>query len=284
LEETNPGLVICRVSGWGQTGPRAPRRGYGRTGEAASGFAHLNGELDGPPMHSAMSLGDTVASIWAAFGVMLALRARDRDAGKGQVVDVGLNESLLRMIEHQVVVLDQLGRTLGRIGNESPGVPSVNVFRTRDGRYFSVANATPRTQEAFIRLVGLEGDPELGTIAGITENRGRFNEHVSEWMAARELDDIDTLFHEAGAVGTPIWSADEIIDHPHLLAREMIVEVPDADFGSLRMPGVVPKLTRTPGSIRTTGGDPGADNATVFGDLLGLDADALAQLVSDGVI
>jgi crotonobetainyl-CoA:carnitine CoA-transferase CaiB-like acyl-CoA transferase len=283
LAEVNPALIICRVSGWGQTGPWADRRGYGRTGEAGSGFAHLNGEPDGPPSHSAMSLGDTATAIWAAYGTMLALRARDRD-GAGQVVDIGLNESLLRMNEHQIVVQDQHDRTLGRLGNASPGVPTVNVYASRDGGWFSVANATVRTQLAFIRIVGLQDDPDLGTLAGITAERERFHAHVERWMAERDLDEIDRLFHEGGAVGTPIWSAKEIIDHPQVLAREMVVTVDDPDLGPLRMLGIVPKLTRTPGAIRATGRASGAANAEIYGDLLGLDADEQARLATDGVI
>jgi crotonobetainyl-CoA:carnitine CoA-transferase CaiB-like acyl-CoA transferase len=281
LAEINPALVICRVSGWGQTGPWSDRRGYGRTGEAGSGFAHLTGEPDGPPSHSAMSLGDTATAIWAAYGVMLALRARD---GAGQVVDIGLNESLLRMNEHQIVVQDQHDRTLGRLGNASPGVPTVNVYASRDGQWFSVANATERTQLAFLEIVGLQGHPELGTIAGITAERERFHAHVERWMAERDIAEIDRLFHAGGAVGTPVFSAQEIIDHPQVLAREMVVTVDDPDLGPIRMLGVVPKLTRTPGAIRATGRASGAANGAIFGDLLGVDSAEQERLLADGVI
>jgi crotonobetainyl-CoA:carnitine CoA-transferase CaiB-like acyl-CoA transferase len=283
LADVNPGLVICRVSGWGQTGPLSDRRGYGRTGEAGSGFAHLNGEPDGPPMHSAVSLGDTAAAIFAAFGIMLALKVRDRD-GRGQVVDVALYESLMRMIDQQLIVLDQLGKVLGREGNENPGVPTVNVYETRDGRHFSVSNATPRTQERFIALVGLEGDPDLGTLERILDNRERFHEHVSRWMLERDLDDIDRAFHEAGAVGTPIWSAQDLIDHPHVVAREMVVEAEDRELGAIRMTGIVPKLSRTPGTLRSTGRLVGEGNEAIFGDLLGLPPEEIESLRRDGVI
>jgi crotonobetainyl-CoA:carnitine CoA-transferase CaiB-like acyl-CoA transferase len=282
--ETDPGLIICRVSGWGQTGPRSAHRGYGRTGEAGSGFSHLNGTADGPPMHSAVSLGDTVAALWGAFGVVTAIRARERD-GKGQVVDIALYEGLMRMIVHQIVVKDQLDRTLTRIGNENPGVPTVNLFQTRDGNYFTVSNATPRTQQAFIRLVGLEGDPKLGTIEAIEDgNRDAFNAHVRSWMMQHDVDEVDQLFHEAGAVGTPVWSGADLIDHPHTLAREMVVPVEDEHFGIIRMPGIVPKLSRTPGRIRSSGQEPGTSNATVYEEFLGLGADELADLQTAGVI
>lgn len=283
LAEVNPGLVVCRVSGWGQTGPRRERRGYGRTGEAGSGFSHLNGEPDGPPMHSAVSLGDTVAALWGAYGVVLALRATDRD-GAGQVVDVGLNEGLMRMIVHQVVVRDQLDRTLRRMGNENPGVATVNMYETGDGGYFTVSNATPRTQAALIDLVGLGDDPELGTMEGIDANRARFNEHVSAWMKERDVEEVDRLFHEAGAVGTPVWSADDILAEPHLSEREMILEVDDPDLGQIKMPGIVPKLTRTPGSVRRSGEELGASTDRVLAELLSLEPDELASLHEDGIV
>jgi formyl-CoA transferase len=282
LDEVNPGLVVCRVSGWGQSGPWADRGGYGRMAEAASGLANLNGMPDGPPMHTAASLGDTIGALWAAYGVLLALRARDRD-GRGQVVDVALYEGLLRMIVHQIVVKDQLNQTLTRVGNENPGIPTVNVFETGDGKWFTVANATPRTQAAFIELVGLAGDPELGDIEGIERNRDRFNEVVRAWMRERTIDEVDRLFHEAGAVGSPVWSADEIVEQPHILAREMVVSVPDQDFGELRMPGVVPKLDRTPGSIRSGGEELGQSTDAVLAELLGLTAAELEELHAEGV-
>jgi crotonobetainyl-CoA:carnitine CoA-transferase CaiB-like acyl-CoA transferase len=283
LAEVNAGLVICRVSGWGQTGPRRERRGYGRTGEAASGFSHLNGEANGPPMHSAVSLGDTVAALWGAYGVVLALRARDRD-GTGQVVDVGLNEGLMRMIVHQVVVRDQLDRTLKRMGNQNPGVATVNMYETGDGKFFTVSNATPRTQQALIDLVGLGDDPRLGTVDGIEADRERFNAHLSAWMKERDIEEVDRLFEAAGAVGTPVWSAEEILAEPHLREREMILEVDDPDLGTIQMPGVVPKLSRTPGGVRSSGEELGASTDRVLTELLGLGAAELAELRDAGVV
>ncbi|KFG90885.1 CoA transferase [Sphingobium herbicidovorans NBRC 16415] len=283
LAEVNERLVIGRVSGWGQTGPFRTRRGYGRTGEAGSGFAQLNGTAEGPPSHSAASLGDTAAAIWAAFGVMLALRASERD-GVGQVVDVALNEALMRMLEQQIPVFDQTGRILARMGSETPGMPTVNVYRTRDGGYFSVSNATPRTQAAYIRLVGLEGDPDLGTVADTDRNRERFNAHVAAWMAERTLAEVDQLFDEAGAVGTPVWDAATITRNEHLAEREMVVSVDDPELGPFRMTGVVPKLSRTPGEVRHAGRMPGDANTQVLGGRLGLDQADIDLLRNEGVI
>jgi len=284
LDELNSSLVVARVSGWGQTGPKSTQRGYGRLGEAASGFANLNGTPDGPPSHSAASLGDTAAAIWTAFGVMVALRHRDA-TGQGQVVDMGMPEGLMRMLEQQIPVLDQLGWCLSRMGNENPANVTVNVYKTADDRYFSVSAATPRTQRALLDLVGLPADHPLGTVERAAQDRPAFHAHMAAWMSERTLAEVQELFHAAGTTGTPVLSADSIIDDPHFLAREMVVTVPDDDLGSVRMAGVVPRLTRTPGRIISSGRGSGSANIEVLGpDGLGLSLDELDQLRSKGVL
>jgi crotonobetainyl-CoA:carnitine CoA-transferase CaiB-like acyl-CoA transferase len=237
----------------------------------------LNGTPDGPPSHSAASLGDTVAAIWGAYGIMLALRARDRD-GVGQVVDVALNETLMRMLEQQLPVFNQTGRILARIGNENPAMPTVNLYRTKDGGHFSVSNATPRTQEAYLRLVGLEGRPDIGTVDAANRNRAQFNAHVSRWMAERDLAEIDRLFDEAGAVGTPVWDSKAITESPQVQSRNMVIEVEDPDLGKFQMTGIVPKLSRTPGNVRHAGRNSGSANNEVFSKLLGLTQEQIDQL------
>ena len=284
LREVNPGLVIVRVSGWGQTGPMKDYRGYGRTGEAASGFAHLNGDPAGPPSHSAASLGDTAAAVWSALGVLLALRARDAD-GHGQVVDMGMSEGLLRMLEQQLPVFDQLGIELKRAGNENPGNPTVNVYETADGHYISVSAATPRTQQALIDLVGLDENPELNSIDKVARHREKFHAHVTAWVRARTADEVEDLINASGAAGTRILGSRDIAHHPHLIARNMVLEVEDADLGIMRIAGIVPRLNRTPGNVRHTGRQPGSANLEVFGPTgLGLSRSEIDTLREDGVI
>ena len=283
LLELNPQLIICRVSGWGQTGPNSSRRAFGRIGEAFGGFANLNGEPDGQPMHTAMSLGDTLGSVWAAIGVLLALLARERD-GSGQVVDVGLYEAVLRQIEQQIVVFDQLGVDLTRVGNRNPGVPTVNLYETGDGKWFSVASATPKTIAALLRAVGLDGDDQFGSAEAVSADPIGFHEVLGRWMKERAGDEVEAIFVDAGAVGTVVRSPAELIDHPHVLAREMVISVDDPDLGQVRMQGVVPKLTRTPGAVRWAGRATGDANDYVFGELLGLRDDEIAELATTSVI
>ncbi len=282
LLELNPRLIICHITGWGMTGPFAPRSAYGRIAEATSGFANLNGESDGPPRHSAMSLGDTVASIWAAYGVMLAIVARDRD-GRGQVIDIGLHEPLFRQIETQVIALDQNGVAISRQGNRNATAPIANLFLTADGRYYTVGSATPRTLDAIIGIAGLDQWPNLATSEAVHQNVEEFHERLGEWMRLRTAAEIDELFAAADAAGAPVLSVDEIVAHPQIIARDMVIEVPDDELGTVRMPGVVPKLLRTPGAVRHAGRAAGAANAEVLAEL-GYDAADLERLRDAGII
>jgi crotonobetainyl-CoA:carnitine CoA-transferase CaiB-like acyl-CoA transferase len=283
LLELNSRMIVCHVSGWGQTGPYRQRGSFGRVAEAFGGFAHLNGEADGPPMHSAVSLGDSLASVWAALGVLLALRSREAD-GLGQVVDVGLYEPTLRQIEQQIVVADQLGQALKRVGNRNPGVATVNTYLTSDGKWFSASNATPRTMRGMIEAVGLGGDSRFDTFDSMQANADALHEHVSKWMSERTAEEVERIFAEAGAVGTAIRDARDLLEDPHVRAREMIVDVPDPELGSIRMQGVVPKLSRSPGAVRHAGRPPGDANHEIYGEVLGLSQAELESLRAEGVI
>ncbi len=282
LLELNPRLVICHITGWGLTGPFRMRSSYGRLAEATSGFANLNGTAGGPPMHSAMSLGDTVAAIWAAYGVLLALRARERD-GLGQVVDVGLHEPLFRQIETQVIALDQKGIALSRVGNRNPTAPIANLFRTRDGRWYTIGSATPRTLQAIIDIVELRDEPLLGTPEAVSGHVDQFHHRVEEWMARHDAAQIDELFAAHDAAGAPVLTVDELVEHPQIVARDMVIDVPDDELGTVRMPGVVPKLLRTPGRVLAAGRAAGSANVEVLGEL-GYAEEDVRRLRDSGVL
>jgi crotonobetainyl-CoA:carnitine CoA-transferase CaiB-like acyl-CoA transferase len=283
LHAANPRLVICRLSGWGQTGPYAQRRSYGRIGEAFSGFAHLTGDPDGPPMHSAMSLGDTVAGVWAAYGIAMALYWRDAQGGTGQVIDVGLYEPLFRQIEQQIVVFDQLGINVERMGNLNPGVPIVGLYETRDGKHFSFSAQGLRSMLDILAAMGLDGDERFTTWQGALDNRAEMVRLITAWMAEHTLDEVVDAFARHDAPGTPVMSAADLVRDPHVLAREMIITVDDDELGPIRMQGVVPKLSETPGHIRHAGQPLGASNESVYGEL-GLTPDDLQRLADEDVI
>jgi formyl-CoA transferase len=285
LSAINPRLVLCRLSGFGQTGPYAERRAYGRVGEAFAGFAHLTGDPAGPPSHSHMSVGDTVAGAWAAMGVMMALYWRDaQGGGLGQVVDVGLYEGLFRQIEQQIIVLDQLGVNMQRSGSNHRNVPYTGLFKTRDGRYFSFSAVTEKSAGDVLKSMGLENDDRFNTFARCMAHRDLFAETVEGWMAAHDGDEIEALFVANTAPGTIVKGAADLINDPHVLARQMVITLPDQELGPVRMTGVLPKLSRTPGEIRHTGQMLGQSNKEVFREMLGLSDSEIDDLEQKGVV
>ena len=285
LSAINPRLIMARVSGFGQDGPYRDRRSYGRIAEAFGGFAHITGEPDGPPSHSHMSIGDTIGGAWAAMGVMMALYWRDaQGGGVGQVVDLGLYEGLFRQIEQQIVILDQLGMTLGRSGSNHRNVPYTGLFETRDGGYFSFSGVTVKSTTDILRAMGMANDARYNTFAECVKHRDAFAQAVTDWMAARTLAEVDAAFKACDAPGTPVMSAADLIDDPHVLAREMVIRMQDPELGPLRMQGVVPKLTRSPGEVRHAGQPLGASNEDVYRGLLGMSDAELAALREKKVI
>lgn len=285
LSEINPRLILCRLSGFGQTGPYAGRRAYGRIGEAFAGFAHITGDPNGPPSHSQMSVGDTVAGTWAAMGVMMALYWRDAQAGGvGQVIDIGLYEGLFRQIEQQVIVYDQLGKALERTGSNHRNVPYTGLFKTGDGGYYSFSAVTERSARDILTAMGMEQDDRFNTFERCMQHRDAFADAVTEWMGTRSLKEIDERFQRHDAPGTPVKSIADLMDDPHIQAREMVVSVPDKELGTVRMQGVVPKLSRTPGKIRHAGQVLGESNGNVYRDLLGCTEARLQELRGKGVI
>jgi formyl-CoA transferase len=285
LHGLNERLVYCRMSGWGQTGPYAERRAYGRVGEAFSGFAHLTGDADGPPMHSAMSLGDSAAAVWGSWAVMVALYWRDaQGGGVGQVIDVALYEPLYRQIEQQIIVQDQLGYSLSRVGNANPGSPVVGSYGTKDGRYFSFSANTTDSINDVLAALEIEDDPRFNSFDACLANSESFQALATEWMAARTLAEVEAAFIEAEASGAAVMSAADLMEHPHILARDMVITLEDEDLGELRMQGVVPKLSVTPGQVRHAGQRLGQANAEVYGELLGMTPEELDELAAKGVI
>ena len=285
LSALNPRLIMCRLSGFGQTGPYKDRRAYGRISEAFAGFAHITGEPDGPPSHSHMSVGDTVAGTWAAMGVMMALYWRDaRDGGVGQVVDMALYEGLFRQIEQQVVIFDQLGKVLTRSGSNHRDVPYTGLFRCKDGGYFSFSAVTESSAGAILRAVGMAGDARFNTFTECVRHRDAFAMGIGDWMAARTLADVEAAFVACDAPGSRVMNAADLVADPHVQAREMVISVADKDLGTIRMQGIVPKLSQSPGAVRHAGQRLGESNDLVYRDMLGMSAAEVEGLRARGVI
>ena len=287
LKRANPRLVLCRLSGFGQYGPYAKRRAYGRIGEAFGGFTYLNGMADGPPSHSQMSLGDTAAGMFAAMGIMMALYWRDAQRGKkGQVIDIGLYEGLYRLIEQQIIVVDQMGegKAIRRMGNAHNYTPYVCSFDTKGGGHFSVSAATMKSAMDVLRAMGMDKDDRFNDWDRCRDNIVEYRRLCTEWMAARTVDEVDAAFQKFGAPGTRVMSGADLIKDPHLLARDMVITVPDDELGPVKMQGIVPKLSATPGKVDHAGQKMGASNERILGGLLGMGKAEIAALRARGVI
>jgi crotonobetainyl-CoA:carnitine CoA-transferase CaiB-like acyl-CoA transferase len=287
LARINPKLVMVRVSGFGQTGPYAKRGGYGTIAEAFSGIPSFTGFPDRPPTLPGFPMADSVASTFAAMSAMFAIYKRDHGDGRGQEIDVSLYEPLFRLVESQVIGFDQLGIVKQRQGNRLAEDSPRNTYVTRDGRWIGISASSQRT---FERLAAAMGMAELITDPRFVDNSSRCTNDVAldamiaGWFKQRDCDAIMALFEEAEVVAGPVLDIGDIVKDPHYLARENIVSVPDDDFGSVRMQGVVPRFQETPGQVRHSGRALGADNRAVFIDMLGVTEAEFVALQAEGVI
>jgi formyl-CoA transferase len=289
LQEANPGLVLCRVSGYGQTGPYSPRAGFASVAEAMGGLRYLNGFPGEPPPRLHLSLGDSLAGMFAAQGILAALYRRDAlGGGRGQVVDVSLLESCFALLESTVPEYDRLGVVRGPGGTGLKGVAPSNIFRSRDGKWMVIA---ANADNVFRRLCEAMGSPELADDERFATHlaRGEHQEEiegiVAEWAGGLDAAEIDRVLNEAGVICGPIYTIADIFEDDHFRAREMLVEHEDPELGTYIGPGIVPKFSETPGEVRWSATwEHGSHNREIFGGLLGLSDETLAELKAEGVL
>lgn len=286
LAETAPRTVWVRVSGFGQSGPNRERGGYATVAEGFSGLASFTGFGDRGPMVSAFPLGDYLAGVFGAFGAMVALHERER-SGRGQVVDVSLYEPLLRIIESVVVRFDQTGRRKPRLGNQMEEDVPRNVYATSDGGHIAISCGSERIFENLLKAMGrmdLRADPRFSNMAARVENRGAIDDVVAAWMGQKSMAEALIELERHQVVAGRINDIADVLEDPHIAAREAIVTLLDGELGPVRMPAPVPKLSATPGAVRWGGAHIGAHNDEIFGTLLGLGGHRLAELQKQGVI
>lgn len=287
LSRRNPGLVLARVTGFGQTGPYRNRPGFGTLAEAMSGFAEITGQPDGPPTLPPFGLADGIAGMAAASAVTMALYHRDARGGKGQVIDMSILDPIVTALGPQPTWYDQLGHIQRRTGNRSGNNAPRNTYRTKDERYVAVSTSATVIAERVLRLVG---HPEVIDEPWFRSGRERaqhadlLDAYVGDWIAARTRDEAITAFEQADAAIAPVYDVAELMADPHVQAVDMITEVPDEDLGRVKMQNVLYRMSETPGSIRWTGRSLGADTDAVLGDELGLTAERLAALRERGVV
>jgi crotonobetainyl-CoA:carnitine CoA-transferase CaiB-like acyl-CoA transferase len=286
LHQVNPGLVLVRLTGWGQSGPYARRPGFGTLAEAMSGFAYATGPPDGPPTLPAFGLADSICGIAASSAALVALHHRDVHAGAGQVVDLSILEPIMTAVGPGPTVYDQLGIVEERTGNRSGNNAPRNTYRTSDGSWVAVSTSAQQIAERVLRLVGHPGvitEPWFASGRGRAEHADLLDQYVGDWMAARSREEVLKAFEEAGAAAAPIYSPRDIVDDPHIRATEMLAEVQDEDLGRVLMHNVMWRMSATPGRIRFTGRRLGSDTDEVLGEL-GFGRDQVASLREQGVI
>ena len=289
LAKINPRLVLVRVSGYGQTGPYSQRGGYGTIAEAFTGIPSFTGFPDKPPtLTSSFAQADSVAATFAAMAAMFAIYERDQGgSGMGQVVDVSLYEPLFRLAEAQTIAYDQLQQVRKRMGNRSTTDSPRNAYETKDGRYVTISAST---QKSFDRLVAAMGMQELSRDERFTDafrrqrNADELDELMAGWFRRHDLAEAMRVMEAGEVVAGPIYTIEDIFKDPQYLARESIVTVPDPDFGSVRMQGAIPRLTRTPGKVRHPGKALGADNEAFYLEELGLAREDFDRLKSMKII
>lgn len=285
LSALNPRLILVRVSGYGQSGPYAQRAGYGGIGEAMGGLRYIVGEPDRPPSRVGISIGDSLAAVHACMGTLAALHYRER-TGRGQVVDAAIYESVLNMMECLVTEYDQLGHVRERSGPILPRIAPSNVYPTRDGIVMIGANQ----DTVFARLAAAMQSPELAQDARYRDHAAR-GEHqqeldalIGQWTARFDTRDLLARLEEFGIPSGLIYRAPDMLDDPHFAARQAIVSTEHPVFGRLRMQNVAPRLSASPGSVRTPAPELGQHNDEVYGQLLGLDVAIRDSLRQGGVI
>ena len=286
LRRHNSRLVLARISGWGQTGPHRERPGFGTLVEAASGFAAMNGEPDGPPIVPSFPLADMVAGLYAANAIMMALYHRDVQGGVGQQIDISLFESLFSLLGPLPAEYATLGRVRLRQGSRSRNAGPRGCYRTRDERWIAVSGSTPKMAERLLQAYGLGdllNDPRFSTNEARVQNAELLDDAISDAIAARTFDENVAIINEHQLTAVPVQTVADIERDRHWQQRGLIVDVQNG-AGPIRMHNVIPRLSATPGEIRWTGGQIGQDNAQVFGELLGLTADDVARLKDLGAI
>ena len=286
LSAVNPGLVMVRISGFGQDGPYSQRAGYGVIGEALSGLRHLTGDPDRPPARVAVSMTDYITGLYAAFGATMALLARGRN-GRGQVVDAALYESAFSFMEPWIPAYDKTGFVANRCGSRLPESTPNNLYPTGDGQFIHV---TAMGDAVFRRLAEAMGQPALAHDARFATATARsthvdeIDDLIAQWTSARPLAELEQVLEQAAVPAMRIFTIADIFADPHYRARGAIVRAPDPELGTVAMAQAVPRLSQTPGAVRHAGHRLGEDSRTVLRDWLGLDSAALDALQASRVI
>ncbi len=286
LVAANPGLVMVRLSGFGQTGPMAQQPGFGAIGESMGGLRYVTGFPDRPPVKTGISIGDSIAALWGALGALMALRHREMKGGAGQVVDVALYESVFAMMESLVPEFDVVGFIRERTGNVMPGITPSNTHTTRDGKHLIIGANGDAIFKRLMLAIGrrdLADDPQLASNAGRDARAAEIYGVIDAWVGSRDADEVLRIAAEAQVPSSPIFSVADMFRDQQFLARGMLETAQLPDGKDFHLPGVVPKLSATPGGTRWIGPALGEHTDAVLQGL-GFAPDEIDRFRRDGVI
>lgn len=288
LSALNPGLIMVRISGWGQSGPYAQRPGYANVAEAFGGIRYTTGYPDRPPVRTGVSLGDLVAGLHAVMGLLMAVYHRDvKGTGEGQVIDVAIYEAIFNLMESSLAEYDKLGYLRERTGAKLEGIAATSTYTCADGKFIVIgANG----DSIFKRLMITIGRMDLAEDASLKHNDGRvayereIDAAIENWVRQHDYETVFARLTEANVPCGPIYSIADIVSDPHFIARQMWREFDLGDGDLIKLPSAVPKLSKTPGETNWIGPPLGAHNRQIFGELLGLTDDEMRDLSDQGVI
>jgi formyl-CoA transferase len=286
LSQINPGLFIVRLSGFGQTGPMAQQPGFGAIGESMGGLRYVTGFADRPPVKTGVSIGDSIAALWAAVGALMALRHKEVNGGKGQVVDVALYEAVFAMMESLVPEFDVFGFVRERTGNIMPGITPSNTHTTKDGKHVIVGANGDAIFRRCMEVMGradLAADPALQTNAGRDTRATELYGVIDDWVRQHDEQDVLKQLGEVGVPASRIYSVEDMFKDPQFLAREMLQRAQLPDGKPFHMPGIVPKLSATPGGVDSIGPTLGAHTDVILRKL-GYSATQILELREKGVV
>lgn len=286
MREVNARVVLVRVTGFGQSGPYAQRPGFGTLAESMSGFAAITGSPDGPPTLPPFGLADSIAGLAAANAAMMALYHRDARGGEGQFVDMSILEPIITALGPQPITYDQLGIVQARMGNQSENNAPRNTYKTKDNKWVAISTSADSIARRVMHLVGhpeVVDEPWFATGKGRAQRGDLLDTYVAEWIATRTRDEVIDAFEAADAAIAPVYDVAELMDDPHVRATDIITTVPDPDFGQVRMQNLLFRMSKTPGQIRFTGRDVGADTDEVLTEV-GVSRERLEMLRERGVV
>lgn len=286
LSQINPDLVMVRVSGYGQTGPYRDRPGFAAIAESLGGLRHLAGYPDRPPVRMGVSIGDTLASLYGVIGALLAMHHLKVNGGKGQYIDVALYEAVFGVMESLVPEFSVSGYVRACTGASLPGISPSNTYLCKDGQYVVIAGNGDSIFKRMMQAIGrndLAGDPKLARNDGRVEQNDMLDEAISRWTTSHDLDDVLKTLDAAAVPCSKIYTAADIHADPHYRARDMIGRFSLPDGQAIDLPGIVPKLSETPGRTKWLGPALGAHTAEVLASI-GIDSSAVDELRAQGVV